>query len=187
MKQTSFLLTHFSPAIIITGIVLLIYASVQQAHRSSANDPQLQIARDLGNAISSGKSTNNLLSADTIDLTQSLAVFTALFNKQGNPMQSTGLLNGKLPQLPQGVFQFTNTNLEDVITWQPQPNVRMAMVIEKVNSSDVGFVAVGRSLKEVEIRESNLVKMAAIVLVICLALLCIHFLVQNFLAAKNKN
>jgi hypothetical protein len=52
MKPSS-LFAHLVAAIIITGIILLVYACVQQVHRSSANDPQLQIARDLSAAISS--------------------------------------------------------------------------------------------------------------------------------------
>jgi hypothetical protein len=46
MKQLS-IVTHLAAAIIITVVMLLIYACVQQSYRSSANDPQLQIARDL--------------------------------------------------------------------------------------------------------------------------------------------
>ncbi len=185
MKPSS-LLAHFVAAIIISAIVLLIYISVQQSYRSSANDPQLQMARDISNALSSGKSQGKIFTVDTIDLTQSLAVFVTLFDKGGNPIQSTGFINATMPRLPQGVYQFTNSNQEDVITWQPQPNVRMATVIEKVNDANIGFVAVGRSLKEVEVRESNILKMSGIVLGICLALLIIHFVIQNFLARKAE-
>ena len=45
------------------------------------------------------------------------------------------------------MFEFTNANHEDVVTWQPQSNVRMAMVFEKINAPGEGFVAAGRSLK----------------------------------------
>lgn len=40
----SYLLTHFAAAVIITGIMLTVYATVQQAHRMGVNDPQLQLA-----------------------------------------------------------------------------------------------------------------------------------------------
>jgi hypothetical protein len=58
--KSSVLLAHFAAAVILTCVILLVYASVQQAHRSAANDPQLQIARDFGIALSSGKAVNNL-------------------------------------------------------------------------------------------------------------------------------
>jgi hypothetical protein len=185
MKNSS-LLAHFAAAVIITGIIMLIYASVQQAHRSSANDPQLQIARDLSNALNKGKSFSNLVATDTVDIAQSLAVYAETFDRNGKPLQSTGFLNGQLPQPPSGVFEFANANIEDVVTWQPQSDVRMAMVIEKVNAPDIGFVAVGRSLKEVEIRESNLIKMVAITWISCMAVLLIHLLVQKFFSKRSS-
>jgi hypothetical protein len=186
MKHSS-LLAHFAAAIIITGIILLVYASVQQAHRASANDPQLQLARDLSSALSKGRSIASLLPPDTIDLAQSLAVFAETFDHQGKPLQSTGFLNGQLPQPPAGVLDFTETNQEDVVTWQPQSDVRMAMVFEKVNSPAVGFVAVGRSLKEVEIRESNLIKMVGITWIACMAVLLVHLLVQSYLIRRSSS
>jgi uncharacterized membrane protein len=91
-----------------------------------------------------------------------------------------------LPQPPAGVLDFTRNNQEDVITWQPEPGVRMAMVYEKVSAAGIGFVAVGRSLKEVEIREANLVRMVAIAWIACLAVLLVHLLVQMYLLRKSS-
>ena len=184
--KSSLLVAHFAAAVILTCVILLVYASVQQAHRSAANDPQLQIARDLGIALRSGKAVNNLFPKDTIDIAQSLAVFAEIFDEQGNPLRSTGLLNGQLPQPPAGVLDFTRNNQEDVITWQPEPGVRMAMVYEKVSAAGIGFVAVGRSLKEVEIREANLLRMVAIGWIACLAILLVHLLVQIYLLRKSS-
>ncbi len=183
MKNSS-LLTHVAVAIIITGIILLVYAAVQQTYRSTANDPQLQIARDLSAAISSGKSINNQLPYDTIDLSRSLAVFAEIFDKNGNPLQSTGLLNGAPPKPPAGIFEYANENVEDVLTWQPKNNVRMAMVFEKINAPGEGFVAAGRSLKETEVRENNLVKMIGITWIACMAVLLVHLLVQRYYLRK---
>ena len=180
----SSIITHFAAAIIITGIILLVYASVQQAHRSSANDPQIQIARDASDALSKGKSIDHLIAADTINLLTSPAVFTEIFDASGKPLQSTGLLNGKLPQPPEGVFEYTNANKENALTWQPQPDVRMAMVFEKIDAPGEGFVAVGRSLKETEIRESNLIKMIALTWAACMAVLILHFFAQKILLKK---
>ena len=184
MKYSS-LLAHFAAAIITTGIILLIYASVQQSHRATANDPQLQMARDLSNALRTGRPASNLLVWDTVDLTQSLGTFAEIFDPQGQPIHSTGFLNGQLPQPPAGVFDFTRDNYEDVITWQPQNNVRLAMVFEKVNGA--GFVAVGRSLKEVEVRESNLLRMIGITWIACMTVLLMHYLVQRYFANRPRN
>lgn len=180
------LISHTAAAIIITGIMLCMYATVQQTYRSSANDPQIQIARDISGALMKGRSINKLLPVDIINLEESIAVFAELFDKSGKPVQSTGLLNGQLPQPPRSVMDYTNNNKEDMITWQPQSNVRMAMVFEKVNAADIGYIAVGRSLKETEVRESNLLKMVAIVWIICMAALLVHFLIQSYLNKRLK-
>jgi len=64
MKQLP-VVTHLAAGIIITTIMLLIYACVQQSYRSSANDPQLQIARDLSNALSNADLDATILAAKT--------------------------------------------------------------------------------------------------------------------------
>ena len=84
MKYSS-VITHFAAGVMITVILLAVYASVQQSHRSSANDPQIQIARDLSDALGKGKSIDHLMPPDTIDIAQSLAVFTEIFDKNGKP------------------------------------------------------------------------------------------------------
>src|SRR5690348_13745413 len=133
MKTSSFL-THFSAAIIVTGIFLTIYATVQQVHRSNANDPQLQLARDIDTRISSNKPFDQLLPGDSIDISTSLGNFVTMYNSSGVPVLSTGLLDGKLPQLPAGVFDFTRNNKEDVFTWQPRSGVRIATVLEATSN-----------------------------------------------------
>jgi len=184
MKASS-IITHVVATIIITIILLIVYASVQQVHRSSANDPQIQIARDLSYQLSKGKPIDHLMPMDTIDIAQSLAVFTEVFDKRGNPLQTTGYLNGRMPQPQPGIWKFTNANNEDALTWQPQSNVRMAMVFEKIMAPGEGFVAVGRSLKETEMREGNLVKMVSMAWIACSMILLIHFLLQFYLHKKS--
>ena len=53
---------------------------------------------------------------------------------------------------------------ETRITWQPQPGVRQAIVIERMQPAKNGasFVVSGRSLKEVESREAQLTWMVGI-------------------------
>ncbi|MEP6844535.1 MAG: hypothetical protein ABI861_00960 [Panacibacter sp.] len=184
MKRIS-MLTHMAAAIIVTGILLAMYATVQQVHRSTANDPQLQLAHDISVRLSGNKTVNQLLPGDTIDIANSLGIFVTLYNANGEAVGSTGMLDGKFPQLPKGVFEFARMNNEHDVTWQPRPDVRMAMVIESVpSSSQVGFVAVGRSLQEVEVRESNLVKMIGMVWVACMAVVLMHYLIQLWFAKK---
>ncbi len=59
MKLSS-VTTYFAAVIIITAIMGLIYVSVQQTYRTGANDPQLQIARDISNHLGNNHSIQNL-------------------------------------------------------------------------------------------------------------------------------
>lgn len=160
----------------------LIYGSVQQTYRSNANDPQTQIIYDLKNRLQNGKA---VVFDDSVDLEKSLAVFKELFDTNGNPLQSTGFLNGKLPQLPKGVFDFVKAHGEEWVTWQPQRNVRMAMGVIRVNAAPVAYLAIGRSLKEVEERVSKLTTMVALAWALCVAVVLINWLATYYQFRKK--
>jgi hypothetical protein len=169
MKILSFL-NYLLLIAVVTIIMGVIYATVQQSYRTGANDPQIQMAEDIGAKIQQGKSVENIFQTDAIDISNSLSPFVVLYDGSGKPLRSTGYLNGKKAELPAGVFDFAKRNGQHSVTWQPQPNVRMAMVLIHINSSPIEFVAVGRSLREVEIRESNLIKMIFVGWILCLVI-----------------
>lgn len=184
MKKTN-VLTHLAAATIITILAMLIYTSVQQAHRSAANDPQLQIVTDICNRLKKGGSIDKWFNNDTIEISQSLSVFSTLFDNQGQPVISTGVLNGKMPHLPEGVFDFASKKGEDVFTWQPQGGVRMAIVLRSLQSSPYSFVASGRALKETEKREQNLLWMSLISWLLCMGIIGFNWLILFFRTREN--
>src|SRR5690348_9360421 len=109
MKYTS-LLAHLAAVAIVSILVAFTYAAVQQAHRSSADDPQLQVARDISNKLKRGETINKWFDGDSLEISQSLGVFHILYNDKKEPVLSTGLLNGKMPFLPLGVFDYAEKN-----------------------------------------------------------------------------
>lgn len=169
---------------IITAVSGVIYVSVQQVYRTGADDPQLQIANEINLKLRDGKSVDNFFS-DTIDISQSLSPFVSLYDEAGQPLRSSGFLNGKPPVLPEGVFDFTKTHGEHRVTWQPADGVRMAMVLLSSNSSPIRFIAAGRSLTEVEAREHNLITIIFFGWILCVGLVLLHA-VLNFYN-RNKN
>lgn len=185
MKEKNFI-THFAALMIVTVLCGLIYVTVQHSHRSAANDPQLQIALDLKNAIETDQPIGKWMPGDSIEISKSLSVFRTFYNKNGEPLQSTGFLDGRLPMIPKRVFNFTAKCGEDVLTWQPRDGVRMAMVIEAVSSPQIAFVAVGRSLEEVEKRESTLVTMVVVAWLVCGGIILLHFLLSHFTVLNKK-
>ena len=60
----------------------------------------------------------------------------------------------------------------------------LCLSLEKINAQGEGFVAVGRSLEETEIRESNLLKMIGLAWAACLLTLFVNLLLQTYLSKK---
>lgn len=143
-------------AVIATISCGLVYLAVQQSIRAGANDPQIQVAEDLATLLSSGRNINPNLD-NKVDIAKSLSVFVMFYDDNGNLIGSSAELNGQpAPQVPKGVLDYTKVHGEDRITWQPAPGVRSAIVVTRFeNSSSSGFVVAGRSLREVEKRESQ--------------------------------
>lgn len=179
------LISHLAAAAIITIIIGLIYASVQQNFRSNANDPQIQVGHDMKRKMENNKDNRSVF-MDTIDLQQSLAVFVETYDQKGDPIQSSGFLNGRMPMLPRGVLDFVDTYGEDWITWQPRPDVRLATGILKVNAPPVNYLVVGRSLREVESRISRLIKMVLVSWALCMAIVLMSGLFQYYFGQKKK-
>lgn len=127
----------------------LVYGAVQQSYRQSANDPQIQMAEDAAAAIA-GSATG------TVDIARSLSPYLVFYSDAGVPSGGNGLLNGRFPSLPQGIFDYVRAVGETRVTWQPEPGVRQAIVVVRIGGSQPGFVMAGRSLREVEVRENEL-------------------------------
>lgn len=143
-------------AVVITAMAGLVYGTVQQVYRQSANDPQIQIAEDLARYLAQGGSPQNAVPAVKIDIAQSLAPFIIVFDDNAQPILSSAILNGKIPVPPAGVFDYVRKYGQDRITWQPRTDVRSAIVVARYTGQNSGFVLAGRSLREIEKRESRL-------------------------------
>lgn len=145
-------------AIIVSGLSGLLYATVQQVLREGANDPQIQMAEDAAATLTAGGQVQSVVPPGEVDIAKSLATYMIVFDESGKPVAASARLNGQIPTIPAGVFNYVRQNGEDRITWQPQPGVRSAVVVTRFQGATSGFVLVGRSLREVEIREDDLLQ-----------------------------
>lgn len=144
-------------AVVATLLAGLSYLVVQQNYRQSANDPQIQVAEDFAAELSNGAPLSQIDPSFRVDISKSLSTYVIVYDQTGKPVTGSGVLNGALPTLPAGVTDYVGTHGEDRITWQPQPGVRSALVVTPYHSDQSsGYVAVGRSLRETEIREGQL-------------------------------
>lgn len=161
--QTVFhFLKYLLLATLLTTVFLTIYATDRQIYRQSANDPQIQIAEDFKDAVLNGISPTALIPPYAADLRKTLSSFVVFYDDNGNPTASSAMLDGQTPKLPLGIFDFTKQFGEDRITWQPIKDIRIALVVKRIPGNEktqAGFVAVGRSLREVEKRLDELIFM----------------------------
>jgi hypothetical protein len=141
-------------AFIATVMSGLIFVAVQQDMRTGANDPQIQLAENAASQLKSGIPANVLVPSSKLDPSTDLSPFVIVYDKSGNVIASQAMIKGKTPNLPSDVFKLAP--LEWRFTWQPQSGVRIAAVVTSYQGPNSGYVLAGRSLKEVEVRESNL-------------------------------
>ena len=147
-------------AIAILGVGGAAYVSIQQVHRSMADDPQIEWAEDAAARLAAGGSATSYDAAEKVDVARSLAPWLAVYDDAGRPLASSGILDGRPPQLPAGVLDAARSRGRHRVTWQPRPGVRVATAICRVPGGTPGFVVAGRSLREAEARVDNLGRIA---------------------------
>ncbi|MDP3646080.1 MAG: hypothetical protein Q8R25_03255 [bacterium] len=139
-------------AIAITGLCFLVYGTVQQNYRQSLNDPQIQMAEDIGHLLGMGTEYTVAIPANKVDIAGSLAPWVNVYDGEGNPFVGNGYLDEVLGKPPYGVLQDGNR-----VTWQPNTGARQAIVVYEVPRMESSlYVVVGRSMREVEEREGQL-------------------------------
>jgi hypothetical protein len=146
-------------AIATSGLCVLVYLTVQQSLRLGANDPQIQMAEDAASNLNSGASVEAVVPSTKVEIAESLAPFVIVFDDSGKILASSAILHGAAPAYPAGVLDHARQNGQDRVTWQPEVGVRMATVVVPYNN---GIVMAGRSLTEVEQRESQMEQLSVL-------------------------
>jgi hypothetical protein len=160
------------------------YFISQQVLRMSANDPQIQLAEDAAERLAAGENASRVVPDRPIDMANSLAPFVIVYDDSGHPVASSARLDGSVPTPPQGVFDFVRANREERVTWQPHPGVRIASVVTRASN---GFVVAGRNMREVEVREALVFKIAAIGWLFANLALAALWLVGQFLGRTRTS
>ncbi|MDP2656293.1 MAG: hypothetical protein Q8P11_01870 [bacterium] len=135
----------------------------QQILRMGANDPQIQIAEDLSVILSDGTDPTALFSSEPSDFSKSIAPFVIIFDTDGKAVAGSTMLNGELPTPSSEIFDYTKSHGADRFTWQTDSGIRTAAVLLSYGGDKPGYVLAGRSLREVEKREQEILMLAGIV------------------------
>jgi len=143
----------------VTLLAGLVYLVDQQQIRLGGNQPQVQMAEDAAAALAGGQTAGSLISPQKVEISQSLAPYLMVFDAQGSLLAGSAVLHGAAPSIPPGIFDAVRKNGQDRVTWQPEPGVRQAAVVQPVNGGAGGFVLAGRSMREIEtLEDSQLVR-----------------------------
>jgi len=148
----------------------LSYVQAQQVLRGDANDPQVELAEDGAAALDAGSGPASVVGNTTVQIATSLAPWVTVYGPSGDVLASDATLNGAPPQIPPGVRTTASASGRDQVTWQPQPGVRVALVVVSFKG---GTVASGRSLRLIEMREDQALLIAGAAMVVGLAILAV--------------
>lgn len=144
-------------AVVTTFLCGLIYLAVQQDIRISANDPQIQIAQDIAQALSHNVPPEQIVGQNQTDISKSLDTYVIILDTKGKVLASSASINGTTPTLPAQLFTDLNKQSQEKrFTWQTKEGVRSAVVVVPFQGNIKGYLLVGRNIKEIEIRERNL-------------------------------
>lgn len=145
-------------ALLLTGLIGLVFAGYQHAVRSMANDPQIELAEEVTKAINNGAPIESILSqGSSMDMRDGLAPFAMIFDKDRKLVGSTAKLGDNTPEPPQGTFEFAKEQGRNMFTWSPEEDVRVAAVVLPAKDS---YVLIGKNLREVDLRTKEFSYMA---------------------------
>ena len=172
-----------------TVICLFVNLAVQQSFRTSADDPQIQLAEDTatGQMVEPQRQPREGLPA--VDIGSSLASWVAVYDDTGRPVVSSGRLHGIMPELPPGIFDYVREHGLDRVTWKPEAGLRIALIVVRTDGANPHFVASGRSLRETERRidSLNLISLLGWVGALIAALLATLVFGPGFQADARRN
>ena len=163
----------------ITLICGVIYVVMQQSYRHAANDFQLLMADDAASAISRGVDPRTMNLSVPADMGLSISPWVIVYDEKGEPLASGITLDGKIPKVPAGVLQNAKTKGTDLVTWEPRPGIRQALVVRRVDGNALYYVACGRSLSTTEERIGLLGKLLLVGWAVSMGVLLVVFVMIN--------
>lgn len=117
--------------------------TVLTAQRQQVNSSLIELSEDAASKLNAGTAPKNVV-LGSVDIGDSLAPFTIVFDKSAHAVAGTGYLDGKLPAVPLGVLTSSNSKEYSAVTWQPQGSLRFALITTSANKY---YVVSGRSLR----------------------------------------
>ncbi len=132
------------------------YVGLQQVYRQGANDPQIQMAEDIAERIRLGADPRSIIPAEKVDIAKSLAPYVYIFDAGLNILGTSAELQALQVLPPRGSLESALEHGQNRVTWEPSAGQRQALVVIRGEGVRSDIIAVGRSLRETEAREADL-------------------------------
>ncbi|HEV7168584.1 MAG TPA: hypothetical protein VGN49_11530 [Micrococcaceae bacterium] len=132
--------------VVVTLLFGSVYACLQQMGRLSDDD----VPAGLALSQLTSPDPQVLAGATPVDLAQGPETFVNVYRGDGTPLSGNGTLSGSVPRLPQGVIESALQTGQDRVTWQPQQDVRYAVVARATGDT---VVVAGQNLQPSESRD----------------------------------
>ncbi|MCW1930198.1 MAG: hypothetical protein KIH62_002670 [Candidatus Kerfeldbacteria bacterium] len=142
----------------------LVFGATYYSLRQGANDPQLQMVRDMRNSLNNGALAESFQqNVNPVDIKNSLSPFYMIFSEDHTVLASSGRLNNETLQVPSGVLEYVVNSAPSMVggaeyrvTLEPQKGVRLAAVFKVAPLNTPGaqhhIVMAARNLIEVDSR-----------------------------------
>ncbi len=144
-------------ALMVTLVMGFVYLALQQHIRAEADQPQVAMAQDAVDQLTSGVTPAKVVAPPVYDITKTLSPFVIIYDSHYMPVAGNAILDGQLPIVPSGSLAYSATHDDNRVTWQPTDSIRIAAVIRSyTNQGKIGYVLAGRNLQEPERQESQL-------------------------------
>jgi len=159
----------------------LVYVSVQQVYRQTANDQPLSLAHEIVNQLSENANPVSLVSTHKMKLDKTQNPFIIILDGSEKVVASNVEMNSEIPVPPKGVFETAKKEGEFRVTWQPENKIRTAAVIQYTKNPTEYYVLAGKSLNETEKRIEQLIQFCFIFWVLSVGFIFLFFVFKEFL------
>ena len=161
----------------VTLVAGLTYVVAQQVGRRAADDVPRAVVEQWVARLGQGDSTDGIAAAPTVDLTSQASPFTIVYDASHRILASSATVHGGPPNIPAGLLDVAVANQGNHVTWQPQPDVRQAIVAAPWHSGPrTGVVVSGIGLGPTEDRAYQTRNTVLAVWVAALALMSLGLL-----------
>ncbi len=173
---------------VMTIVFGTIYASGQHILRAGANDAQVELAEETARQLNLGASPESVLpNGPAVELRDSLRQYVIIYSDGDKQLAGNVKLDNQSVDIPEGVLEHARNTNDHRITWQPADGVRSDIVVKRFsNAASSGFVVAGKSLREVEKQEDQLLLLSGIGWILTVIPLSVYVWLANEPPAKKS-